>query len=191
MPSKGDKTRDQIIAAAGRLFYERGFAASSFADLAAAAGLPKGNFYFHFKTKEALLAAVIEDRRARFADLLQGWERSFATPQDCLKRATAILLAEAADVTRYGCPMGSLIAELGKSHPEAKNHLAAMLKLQEDWAANQITRIGLDPDRAREKARDLVMGIQGAAMLANAHADRSILEAAKTRLDRDIDNLQA
>lgn len=52
-------TRHQIVEAADRLFYERGFEATSFADIAAVVGLSRGNFYYHFRTKDEILEAVI------------------------------------------------------------------------------------------------------------------------------------
>jgi TetR/AcrR family transcriptional regulator, transcriptional repressor for nem operon len=61
---RGAENRERIVAAADRLFYERGFQATSFSDIAEAAGVPKGNFYYYFKTKDALLEGVIDWRRS-------------------------------------------------------------------------------------------------------------------------------
>ena len=52
-------TREQITAAADELFYRRGYEYTSFADIAAAVNLSRGNFYYHFKTKDEILDAVI------------------------------------------------------------------------------------------------------------------------------------
>ncbi|HEY7886322.1 MAG TPA: helix-turn-helix domain-containing protein, partial [Cellvibrionaceae bacterium] len=53
---------EKIVAAADRLFYERGFDATSFADIAEAVQISRGNFYYHFKTKDDILDAVIARR---------------------------------------------------------------------------------------------------------------------------------
>ena len=42
-------TREQIVLAADQLFYEQGFEHTSFADIADAVKLSRGNFYYHFK----------------------------------------------------------------------------------------------------------------------------------------------
>ena len=42
-------TRELIVEKADTLFYEGGFEATSFADIAAAVGISRGNFYHHFK----------------------------------------------------------------------------------------------------------------------------------------------
>ena len=52
-------TREHIVRAADELFYKQGFEHTSFADVAHAVGISRGNFYYHFKTKDEILAAVI------------------------------------------------------------------------------------------------------------------------------------
>jgi AcrR family transcriptional regulator len=50
--------RDELLAAAARQFSERGFEAASMRDIAAAAGMLGGSIYYHFPSKDALIAAV-------------------------------------------------------------------------------------------------------------------------------------
>jgi len=56
-------TRDRIIAAASRMFAERGYASTSVADIQVAAGLTGGSgaLYKHFSSKEELLRAVVDE----------------------------------------------------------------------------------------------------------------------------------
>jgi AcrR family transcriptional regulator len=54
-------TRRRLIAAAGDLFAERGYAGSSVAAIGEAAGASRGLVNFHFGSKEKLLWAVVED----------------------------------------------------------------------------------------------------------------------------------
>ncbi|MBV9609909.1 MAG: helix-turn-helix transcriptional regulator, partial [Acidobacteria bacterium] len=53
-------TRERLIESARYLFWERGFAGTSMADLLAHAGANSGSFYHFFESKEALLRAVLE-----------------------------------------------------------------------------------------------------------------------------------
>ena len=55
-------TRDRIIAEAMRLFAQRGYRGTSIADLEDAAGLSpgSGSLYTHFRSKEEVLAAAVE-----------------------------------------------------------------------------------------------------------------------------------
>lgn len=54
------ETRTEIIECAFRLFLEKGFEATSIADLVAASGLSKGALYHHFRDKAALQDATIQ-----------------------------------------------------------------------------------------------------------------------------------
>jgi TetR/AcrR family transcriptional repressor of nem operon len=54
-------TRNAILEAAMRLFIERGFNACSVQDVTDAAGVPKGSFYNHFKSKQALAVEILNE----------------------------------------------------------------------------------------------------------------------------------
>jgi AcrR family transcriptional regulator len=51
--------RDEIIRRAAHLFLERGFEITSLADIADAIGISKAGLYYHFESKQGLLAAII------------------------------------------------------------------------------------------------------------------------------------
>jgi AcrR family transcriptional regulator len=51
---RGEETRSHILDAAGELFAERGYDATSVADICARAGVTKGAFYHHFASKQAV-----------------------------------------------------------------------------------------------------------------------------------------
>lgn len=57
--------RERILAAAKTLFAERGFAGCRIVDIARLAGMSPANVYWHFDSKEAVLAAVVGDGLAR------------------------------------------------------------------------------------------------------------------------------
>jgi AcrR family transcriptional regulator len=71
---KREQTRDDLVAAADRLFVEGGFHATSLDQIAAAAGYTKGAVYSNFASKEDLFFAVYERRagvaEAQMTDLL-------------------------------------------------------------------------------------------------------------------------
>lgn len=54
------ETRAAIIRGAAAVFQNKGYGATSLADVSAAAGVTKGALYFHFESKEALALAVID-----------------------------------------------------------------------------------------------------------------------------------
>ena len=59
---KGDDRRQQILSTAERLFYEKGYEATSIQDILDAMSLSKGGFYHHFESKMSLLSDICEVR---------------------------------------------------------------------------------------------------------------------------------
>jgi AcrR family transcriptional regulator len=57
----GGNRRVTLLAAAASLFRRKGFAATTTRDIAAAAGMQSGSPFYHFKSKDALLYAVMEE----------------------------------------------------------------------------------------------------------------------------------
>src|SRR5262245_8349179 len=59
-PRSANLTRDRVVEAAYRLFYRKGFGRVSVDEIAASAGVTKRTLYYHFKSKDELLASVLE-----------------------------------------------------------------------------------------------------------------------------------
>jgi AcrR family transcriptional regulator len=66
----GVESRRRIVDAAAALMAERGFAGTSIAAVSQRSGLPSGSIYWHFESKEALLAAVMEEGARRWFEAL-------------------------------------------------------------------------------------------------------------------------
>lgn len=69
---KDESKRQAILVVAKRLFAQRGYQATSIADLAGEAALPVGSVYTYFENKEALLRCVVEEGWGGFFEGLQG-----------------------------------------------------------------------------------------------------------------------
>jgi AcrR family transcriptional regulator len=59
-PRKGSPTRERILELAEAAVLEKGFAATSIEELIAAAGITKSGFFYHFKDKGELAAALMQ-----------------------------------------------------------------------------------------------------------------------------------
>jgi AcrR family transcriptional regulator len=68
---KGEISRTRILEAAFRLFAEQGYAATSVAQVCEAAGVAKTALYWHFDSKEGLLAAVLENTASAEIEAIQ------------------------------------------------------------------------------------------------------------------------
>jgi AcrR family transcriptional regulator len=66
--------RDRLLEAAKTLFYQQGVTGTTLADIAEQAEVPLGNVYYHFRTKHALVDAVIQAHVQELQSLLARWE---------------------------------------------------------------------------------------------------------------------
>ncbi|MBY6055483.1 TetR/AcrR family transcriptional regulator [Leisingera daeponensis] len=167
-------TKDRIAEAADQLFYERGFEATSFADIAGAVGISRGNFYYHFKTKDEILEAVIARRMANTRAMLNGWQAEGGSPQQRIICFIRILIANQAKITLYGCPVGTLVAELGKLDHAAQDQANAIFTLFRTWLRRQFEELGCGAE-SDALAMHLLARSQGAATLAQAFGNADFI----------------
>lgn len=170
----GKSTRDEIVAAADRLFYETGFEATSFADIAAAVNISRGNFYYHFKTKDDILDAVIAVRLASTRRMLEAWEEEGDDPAARIRSFIGILITNRAKIMRHGSPVGTLCNELAKLDHGAKDDASRIFTVFRDWLARQFVALGR-PDEADALAMHLLAASQGVATLASAFRDADFI----------------
>lgn len=173
MPTQS--TRARIIEKADTLFYESGFEATSFADIAAALGISRGNFYHHFKTKDQILDAVITYRLERAHVMLDAWEQDSATPRDRILSFIRIVIANRAKIMAFGCPVGTLSAELAKLDHVALDRSSEIFALFRDWLTRQFEMLGAGK-QASERALHVLAWSQGVASVATAFRDDTFIQ---------------
>ena len=74
--------RGQLIRESARLFRQKGFEATSVRDIAAATGLQSGSWVYHFKTKQDILAAVMEEGLQRALERIEAIGREQLSPRE-------------------------------------------------------------------------------------------------------------
>lgn len=65
---KKQESREKLLAAAAECFAEKGFSGCSVADIAHRADVAQGGMYVHFKNKEALFIAMLEEEHRQGAE---------------------------------------------------------------------------------------------------------------------------
>ncbi len=185
MPQISDK-REKLVQAARTLIHQNGYRQTSIADIAEASGVPLGNIYYYFKTKDDLVSAAIHQRR----DLNLQWFATLELLPSPKARLTQFLLdvRESADiVTEHGCPVGSLCQELNKSPSAISSEINSVLQDQIDWSAKQFGLMGRTD--GAEMSRQLACRLQGSMLVAHALNDTSIISTELDRLQAWVDNL--
>lgn len=183
----GSTTREQIVDAADALFYQQGFEHTSFADIADVVRISRGNFYYHFKTKDEILDAVIAARLAKTRLMLDAWEVDGEAPADRIRSFIHILVANRADITHYGCPVGTLSTELAKLGHASQGDANRLFTLFRSWLRRQFTLLGREAD-ADDLAMHLLARSQGVATLTTAFGDENFIAR---EVERMHDWLQA
>jgi len=185
--SKGETARRRIVEAANSLIYQKGYNMTSLADVASDISITKGNLHYHFKSKEDLLEAVIDFRLQAISDQLKHWDKEFDSAKSRLKRFIQMLLNEEEQLVRYGCPMGSLNVELGKTQEPLKDKSLAMFDRYIDWLEKQFRLI--DSRHAKSFSRHLISMAQGAALMAYIYRDTAWLRKECKLVNEWIDSL--
>ncbi len=175
-------TREHIVEAADRLFYRQGYEHTSFADIAGVVRISRGNFYYHFKTKDEILDAVIDARLTDTRAMIAGWEDGGDTPEARIRGFIHMLIDNRADITRFGCPVGTLATELAKLNHGARDEANALFTLFRTWLRKQFRAMGRSAD-ADALAMHLLARSQGVATLANAFGDEKFIRREVKQMD--------
>jgi len=171
----GKATRDHIVEAADQLFYRQGYEHTSFSDIADVVRISRGNFYYHFKSKDEILEAVIDLRLANTRRMLEQWEAEGETPADRIRCFIKIMIANRADIKLYGCPLGTLSSELAKLNHAARGEANKLFTLFRTWLRRQFTLLGRKAD-ADALAMHLLARSQGVATLASAFREEAFIK---------------
>src|SRR5258708_5876156 len=119
-------TRDRLIHSARYLFWERGFAGTSMADLLAHADVNSGSFYHFFDSKEALLREVLEGYLHALRPMVV--DPAFAQTNDPVERIFAILAGYRSRILqtdyKYACPLGRPAIQIDPANPPAHKLIA-------------------------------------------------------------------
>jgi AcrR family transcriptional regulator len=178
MPRNADETRDRIVAAAARLFYAEGIRAVSVDAVAEKAGITKKTLYYHFTSKDELIAAYLEARDQPTLALYAQWFAETEGSVEDKVRGLFTRFAEAVDTPRWkGCGFLRTTAELAATpgHPAIKAG-ARHKKRFESWLAGALACEGVDD--AERLARAILLLLDGAGAVMLIHRDRAYVEAA-------------
>lgn len=178
MPRSRTNTRACILDAAYGLFRRSGYSRVSMDEIAAAAGVTKRTLYYHFQSKDHLLAAVLETQHALALAAFKTFGERLSGSPNAIIDGLFGQLAVWADRPRWtGSGFTRLVVELADlpGHPAraiARRHKAIL----EAQLAELLARAGVA--RAKEVAREIWLLSEGAISLMLVHGDRGYAAAA-------------
>ncbi|MEZ5785899.1 MAG: helix-turn-helix domain-containing protein [Xanthobacteraceae bacterium] len=178
MPKTAEETRRRILESGYALFYRHGFNRVGVDEIARAARVTKRTLYYHFRSKDELLASVLERQHALALAQVRNWaERLSGGTSDVFDSLFEDLAKWAAKPRYAGAGFTRIVMELADlpGHPArlvARRHKAAI----EDLVAEVLAKTGVK--NSAERARETVVLLEGAMVLLLVHGDHSYASAA-------------
>lgn len=188
----GRSTREAIVEAAVRLIHVHGYSSTTLDDVLRETGIGKGNFYYHFRSKEDLGYAILERIVASF--MARTLEPCFADPDASALSQIRCFLDRVLEAQRQrncvgGCVMGNLASELSDVHEGFRTRLAGIFTA---WRA-RLTQALVDAQgrgqlsagcRPEAVAQFVVASLEGAILLSKVTKDIHVMEQCVSELKR-------
>src|SRR5215813_15042453 len=180
--TKGNQTRQQILAAATDLFHKQGVRATSPDQIIEASGTGKGQFYHYFKNKEDLVHQVLLTYLETIRNGGGPIRYEIASWDDLEQWFRAQLALQKRFQMKRGCPFGTIGNEVTENDELIRQDLSLIFEL----VGNQLTAFFI-----REKAKgrllravnerrlaDYCMAVaQGAMLIGKVKRDSQLVEA--------------
>lgn len=165
------ENKRSIVGAAERLFRERGADAVGLTELTKAAGFTQGGFYNHFKSKDALVAAVMEKAMEQGGqDLEAAISASHAAQANPMARQIEWYLSEGHRANiEAGCPLTVFASDVRRMTASARGVYAK--GLADNFEQLSALVDGADAASKRSKAIAVFSQMVGALLLSRAVAD--------------------
>ncbi len=182
-------SRTSILSTARNLMLHHGYAATSVDDICSTAKVTKGSFYHYFESKEAVAIAVLN----AFYDegvgrLISGPYVDMTDPKARLLAFLDHLEAIGPELWRDGCLIGNFACEFAESSPVIRRRVASMFDALVTKLAPIFEPAATEEEGAAELAEYTLMVIEGAVVMARAHADPARISSGLRLLRHTIES---
>ncbi len=185
MPRTSDK-RERLIQSADSLILKRGFKQTTLSDIAEDSGVPLGNVYYYFKTKEDIGKTVIESRLRELKHFLSECSEA-TTPRDRLLAFLDYPSELRIRLVNNGCPLGTLSYELSRNDTDLRETSRELIKTLLEWSTSQFSEMGVSEPEAH--GLQFVSNLQGMSLVANTLQDVEIIDIMVERTRSWIESL--
>ena len=173
-----ESTKGKILKSAYALFRQEGFTRVSVDAIAARAGVTKRTVYYHFKSKDDIVAEVLTDQHEYLLKQFQEWAGSAEqTPVQLVQNLFKRLHEWAEKSPFLGSGFTRIATELADrpGHP-ARKAASSHKVLVEQWLAEQLSEAG--HANSKSAARSVATLIEGSMILALIHGDTEYIQSA-------------
>ncbi|WP_062381687.1 TetR/AcrR family transcriptional regulator [Demequina pelophila] len=189
MPRPTSDKRERLTTAAFELTRESGVAGWTLAHAAERAEVAAGSVYYHFKSKDALVRAVLDALGARLDTRLAQCAAADG-PKARLIAFVDSYDADLEEALRHGPVLGSLGPDLARPSAGLAEEVAALYERVLRWLQDQFEALGYSEGAARGRALHLFTGLEGAAKLSHLLGAAEALDLEVAHLRRWVERAQ-
>ena len=178
---KGEESRQRLIKCAAELFWQNGYSATGISEILKQTGLPKGSFYFYFKSKDELAVAITEYYQEILLEQFQAssqqkdWESFIEEIFDYLFQRTN-------GQNFFGCPYAVMGMETALSKPQVAIAFMEGLKKLNTIFYTVLLQSGFSKNHAEILSQRLLSVYQGELLLGRISGDISYLKNARKNM---------
>ena len=178
---KGEESRQRLIECAAKLFWKNGYSATGISEILRQTDLPKGSFYFYFKSKDDLATAVTEYYQKILLEQFQNssqknnWKSFIEEIFDFLSERTN-------GHTFAGCPYAVMGMETALGKPAVASVFMEGLKKFEQIFQEVLLYSGLPPEHAKILSQRMLSIYQGYLLIGRISDNTSCLKNARKNM---------
>ncbi|MFF2885833.1 TetR/AcrR family transcriptional regulator [Paenibacillus sp. NPDC057967] len=169
-----------VMQVATALFLEKGYQTTSMDEIVAVSKVSKTNIYYHFKSKEELLAAIVDQMINRYTDMIDEIAAQTDWPVTDRISRFAALLTEQTPNSLGGCPFLTLYVQTSHDSEVVREAIGAFFRKQ-TTTMESLLQEGMDRKEIQtalplpQLAALLVSTIEGALFLQHTQRDPALL----------------
>jgi TetR/AcrR family transcriptional repressor of nem operon len=184
--SKGEQTRQRIIALAAPIFNQRGYEGCSMQQIMAATGLEKGGIYRHFESKEELAAEAFDYAWSWTTSKRRIHLDSIEDPIDRIKQHIANFVNRSG--LPGGCPLLNTAVDSDNGNPVLRDRVRKALRSWKTMLGEQIqeairTGVARENIDACSAANHIIGSLEGAMLISRIERNDIALQQALGYLD--------
>jgi len=185
--AQGLRSRDSLLRAAAHHFAERGFSATSVDDVCREAGVVKSAVYWHFASKEGLLAAVLEETATAWIDGIVASVHQTGDPRERLSRAIGGMRELVETRPALLRLLHSMLLERTADSPETRAVLLRVFDRARAALVDGIAEvIGIRPPGLDDTAALALAALDGIFLQHQLRSDRAELDRLFAELERMV-----